>query len=107
MCKTGQITQLRNLKEGDEFYFVNYEKKVKNLSGTDRDKYVLNATTYYVEGQYPKFHCTTVCRKSNVKPCSSGGLHMTQVTGVEDTQEVRLVNAGIIHTCHKVTYTIQ
>ncbi len=92
------VVLLKDLKEGDEFFFV---RKHNSYNG------VWSPDSYYVEGQYPKFHCTTVCRKSNVKPCSSGGFHMTRVTGVEDTQPVRLLNKEIIHTCHKVTFNIQ
>lgn len=87
-----RITLLANLEEGDKFYFAEENGKLKNT------------TPYYVEGQYPKFHCTTVCAKHNIKPCSSGnGLHMTMVTGVEDVQWVQIIQEHAIHTCHKVT----
>lgn len=78
-----RITLLANLEEGDKFYFAEENGKLKNT------------TPYYVEGQYPKFHCTTVCAEHNIKPCSSGnGQHMTMVTGVEDVQWVQIIQAN-------------
>jgi len=87
------VTLLRHLHEGDEFYFIKRNKKE-----------VVSKESFIVEGQYPKFHCTTVCRKSHITPCSSGGLHMTMVTGVEDTQEVKVIEQNMAHICHKVTF---
>lgn len=79
---------LKNLKEGDKFIFP-----------------AKPDTPYFVEGQYPKFGCTTVCKASNIEPCSSGnGEHMTMVTGVNDKQEVKLIKSNAIHICHKVKY---
>lgn len=92
-----QITLLSNLDEGDEFIFVEEQR-----NGQYKPK---NNTHYYVEGQYPKFHCTTVCAKHNIKPCSSGnGEHMTMITGVENIQWVQIVKEQAIHICHKVKH---
>ena len=78
---------LRQLKEGDPFVFPNKPN-----------------TLYYVEGQYPRFHCTTVCKLSNIEQCKDGGLHATMVTGVDDRQLVAVRRAKRIHICHKVNF---
>lgn len=87
-----QITLLANLLEGDKFQFANEDGTLKS------------ERMYYVEGQYPKFHCTTVCAENNIEKCKDGGLHMTTVTGVEDIQWVKFVQEEVIHICHKVTF---
>lgn len=90
------VTMLSLLDEGDKFQFANEDGTLKS------------ERIYYVEGQYPKFNCTTVVAEHNIEPCMSFGLykdkgeHAKVVTGVEDTQWVHLVTRHSIHFCHKV-----
>lgn len=88
-----KVTLLSNLEEGDKFQFANEDGTLKSTR------------EYFVEGQYPKFNCTTVCAKDNIKPCSSGnGQNLSMVTGVEDYQWVRFLPDQKIDICHKVKY---
>lgn len=68
---------LKYLQEGDEFVFW------KN--GT------INPTRYIVEGQYPKFHCTTISRVENIQKHIVHGRCLGKVTAVKDDQEIRLL----------------
>ena len=87
-----QTTLLGNLLEGDKFQFA-------HENGTPKSDRI-----YYVEGQYPKFGCTTVIQEQNIRKCNSGGLHATMVTGVESDQWVNFIQEEVIHVCHKVTF---
>lgn len=84
---------LHLLDEGDKFQFANEDGTLKS------------ERMYFVEGQYPKFSCTTVCAETNIEPCRhNDGQHMKMVTGVEDCQWVHLVTEHAIKVCHKVTF---
>ena len=98
MARQKDIRLLKQLKEGDKFRFLSSDAQWISLQ-----KRII-ARDYYVEGQYPKFHCTTVCAAENIQPCRDNSQHMTMVTGVEDNQKVVLIKANAIHTCHKVTF---
>ena len=88
-----RVTMLHLLDEGDRFQFANEDGTLKS------------ERMYYVEGQYPKFGCTTVCAETNIEPCRSGeGQKMRMVTGVEDAQWVHLVTEHAIDVCHKVKF---
>lgn len=87
-----KVTMLHLLDEGDRFQFANENGTLKSNK------------IYYVEGQYPKFHCTTVCGDHNIVPCCGGECKcMNVVTGVEDTQWVHLVKKHAIDICHEIT----
>lgn len=78
---------LKYAKEGDEFVFF------KN--GT------INPTRYIVEGQYPKFGCTTVSRVDKIKSHITHGRTLGPVTAVENNQEIRMLAEGRyeLHHC--------
>lgn len=94
MCK-GKITLLRNLKEGDKFQFCDQTGKLKST------------TEYYVEGQYPKFRCTTVFAEHNITHYFNGrtsNVDCDKVTGVENIQYVKIVECAVLHVEHCVHY---
>ena len=92
MKKYTNITLLGNLLEGDKFQFANEDGTLKS------------ERIYFVEGQYPKFHCTTVFGEHSIEKCKDGGLHTNMVTGVESDQWVRFIQEEVVHTCHKVKF---
>lgn len=103
MARRKDIRLLRELKEGDKFRFLKSQAEWIPLKNRIIPK------DYYVEGQYPKFHCTTVCAADNITPCHpestfDASKHMIMVTGVNDNQEVVLIKTNAIHICHKVTF---
>lgn len=103
MARQKDIRTLRELKEGDKFRFLSSDTDWIPLKNR------IIARDYFVEGQYPKFHCTTVCAAQNIRPCNPDSIydaskHMTMVTGVEDRQKVVLIKANAIHICHEVTF---
>ena len=94
MCK-GKVTLLKNLKEGDKFYFCDQTGKQKS------------AAAYYVEGQYPKFHCTTVFAEHNVTHYFNGNpsdVDCENVTGVENNQYVKIIECAVLHVHHVVRF---
>ena len=94
MCK-GKITLLRNLKEGDKFHFCDQNGRIK---GSD---------AYYVEGQYPKFHCTTVFAEHNINHYFTGrtsDVDCECVTGVEDTQYAKVDDCAVLHVRHELHF---
>ena len=94
MCK-GKITLLRNLKEGDKFQFCDQTGKIKSHK------------EYYVEGQYPKFGCTTVFAEMYINHFFSGrnsNVDCKNVTGVEDKQYVKVIDCGVLHVSHELHF---
>lgn len=94
MCK-GKITLLRNLKEGDKFHFCDQSGKIKS------------SEAYYVEGQYPKFHCTTVFAERNITHYFNGAPSSVDcecVTGVENSQYVKIDECAVLHVKHNVVF---
>ena len=93
--KKGDITLLRNLKEGDKFYFCDQNGRIKKTS-----------TAYYVEGQYPKFKCTTVFAEMNILHSFTGPsiVPCEYVTGVENNQYVKVDDLHVLHVKHTLGY---
>ena len=69
------ITQLKNLKDGDKFYFCKED-------GTPA-----SSTNYYVEGQYPRFGCTTIFPEYAIKP-----IRFNPLRGLKQIEHVTAVN---------------
>lgn len=95
MCK-GKVTLLRNLNEGDKFYFCDQNGRIKN-----------SATAYFVEGQYPKFKCTTVFAEKNINHYFSGknsDVNCHNVTGVENNQYVKIEECNVLHVHHTLSW---
>ena len=92
--KRGQITQLRYLKDGDHFEFIDTKGKRKG------------ACDYYVEGQYPKFGCTTVYASCHIWHSFSGPstVDCKDITGVENNQLVRLLDEATWHIKHVIAF---
>ncbi len=92
--KRGQITQLRYLKDGDHFEFIDAQGKRKG------------ACDYYVEGQYPKLKCTTVYASCHIWHSFSGPstVNCKDITGVENNQLVRLLDEATWHIKHVIAY---
>lgn len=88
--------KLIDLKEGDKFKFVNAGDFIPYCLR-------LSSTNFYVEGQYPQFGCTTICRESGVKSCRHGQC-LTNVFAVHNNQDVLIVKRNAISICHKVTF---
>ena len=85
-----RVTLLANLSEGEKFQFANENGTLKS----DRE--------YFVEGQYPKFNCTTVFAKDRIETSRTGDKCTEMVTAVENDQWVRWIPNEIAYTCHKV-----
>ena len=92
--KRGQITQLRYLKEGDHFEFIDTQGKRKGTCD------------YYVEGQYPKFRCTTVYASCHIWHSFSGPstVEGKDITPVENTQLVKLLDEATWHINHVIAF---
>lgn len=89
-------TKLKNLKEGDKFKFVN--------AGDFIPYYLkISSANFYVEGQYPEFGCTTICKEINIKSCKHG-ICLTNVFAVHNNQDVIVTKHNAISICHKVTF---
>ena len=86
-------TMLHLLDEGDKFQFANEDGTVKSKC------------MYYVEGQYPRFKCTTICNATFIGPDSFGNEQVANiVTAVDDTQWVILVTKKAVRFNHKITF---
>ncbi len=96
MCK-GKITLLKHLKEGDKFQFCEKDGRIKKQA------------PYYVEGQYPKFGCTTVFAEHNINHYFTGkpsDVDCENVTGVENNQYVKILDCAVLHVKHNLHYGI-
>ena len=81
-------TQLKYLSSGDRFAFV-------KPNGA-------RVGTYFVEGQYPKFKCTTVININNIHQNDKDSFYTKDVTAVENDQVVFLLKKNDIKTFHKI-----
>lgn len=92
------ITKLALLNEGDKFLFVNENGSLK----TER--------AYFVEGQYPKFKCTTVFAEKNIQhnvAAFDGEIECKNITGVENSQKVMILEQNVLHVEHGIFYSLE
>ena len=88
MC---QIKKLSELKEGDKFYFCTENGNTAS------------SNNYFVEGQYPKFGCTTIFPEYAIVPIRFSPLRglkqIEHVTAVANNQYVMTLDeyADITH----------